>query len=313
MILLEITPYGYGFIGLIVFSIWAAVRIQKRMRTKADKDRRPGCLVTGYISLVVFCIGLFSVGITAIFVSSTVKNFIAITNGEKCEAKVVSWTDEWKEDDEGNNDLYYTPVLEFATSDGTVVNRNTGFSSTEEPYVGQSYTIYYNAGTGSLFVWSYHVVIMFFGMLFMGTILIFTFYGIIRYTLGYNMDVYWNVCKNVGMIFLIPSMMIAFDALLIFALVYKSHPLWVTLLLCFFIFVLTLGIAGYLKMIIRKGSPKWKRTSATTWAADWDEEDEDNNDDEEDDWDEEDDTIEKDNSNGDDPYNKEADNYQKTY
>ena len=55
----------------------------------------------------------------------------------------------------------------------------------------------------------------------------------------------------------------------------ENKPGWVVVLLSFFILGLGLGIIGYIKMLLSKGIPKWKQTSAMSWSADWEDDDED--------------------------------------
>lgn len=320
MVLLEITPYGCGMIGLIAFSIWVAIRVRKRLAE--GSRRKSGCIVTGYIALVVFCIGLLSIGITSIFVKSSVESITAIIKGERYNAKVVNWTSRWEDNDEGGRDEHFAPVLGFTDSGGSYITRSLGYSSSKKPTQGEEYTIYYDAETDNIFVWGFSTIAMFIGMLLMGTILLFAFYGLIRFALGQNMDNYWDICKKFGSVFFIPFIMITFDALLIYALSRGGYPVWVTGILIFFILVLTLSIWGYINMIRTKGAPKWKRTSTTTWEADWDDEDREDDEDEDEDWDEDEYGDNEDGAGpviGDEqekpalPYNKNADNYRKTY
>ncbi len=52
IILLRITGYGWGMIVLVLVSVLVALKILKRK----NRDGRPGCLGTGYVSLIVFCL-----------------------------------------------------------------------------------------------------------------------------------------------------------------------------------------------------------------------------------------------------------------
>ncbi len=232
-----------------------------------------GCMTTGYVALVIFCVTILCFAVFFMLFSSVKNDVSSFINGEQYTATVTSYTSEDKEDDEGDTQTYYTSYVTFTTKEGYEVTRPKAFSSTGMPVMGETYTIYYDAKNNTLFVWEAMVVIMFVGMIIMGTILLFAFTGLVLFAFGAKMDGYWKACRNLASLF-IPFIMIAFDALLVYGLLHKEHPTFVVIILSFFILVLSLAIwGGYISMAIKKGPLKWKRTSAASWSGDWDNED----------------------------------------
>jgi len=264
---LALQPAGYGLIILIIFSVVCASLIKSRMKLK-------GCMTTGYTALVIFCISLLGFGVLYMLAASVKNNVSTFINGEQYTASVTSYTSEEKEDDEGDMRTYYTSHITFTTKEGNEITRKKSFSSTGMPVIGETYTIYYDAKNNTLFIWEAMVLILFFGMIIMGSVLLFAFIGLMLFAFGGKMDGYWNVCKKIGSVFFLPLIMIAFDALLIYALLHKEHPTFVVIILSFFILALTLAIWGYLKMTIQKDPLKWKRSSTNSWSGNWDEENE---------------------------------------
>ncbi|MDH6309135.1 hypothetical protein M2451_001706 [Dysgonomonas sp. PFB1-18] len=297
---------SYTILTLIAFSIWMTTRINKRL------ERKSGCIGFGYVSLVIFCISGFAIAITLILFTYVGENLNTFINGDKYIATITNYTSTEKEDSEGDMRTYYTLIFSFTTNEGVEITKSSGNSSTGVPQIGEKIEVYYDVKNDKVFQPGAMVIIGTVGMLIMCVVLLFSFVGIIRFAFGYDMSGFWKICQKFGTIFFIPFIMIAFDALLIYALFHKKQPFWVEILLGFFILMLTLGCWGYIKSIVEKGPPKWKRTSETSWSADWEDEDEDED---EDNWDKEEnnDTGESVNNTHRD-YNKgETDNYNKKY
>lgn len=263
-LLFTITPAGMAFLSLIVFSIWVTTRIKRRMEMKA------GCLSFGYIALIVFSIGIFAISAPAILISYIGLNLHTFANGERYTAIVKDYTSEVREDSEGDLTTYYCAQLVFVTDAGEKITKEDS-STIGEPQIGAKYTVYYNASNDKMFVWSAVFPIMVCGLLIMCSVFLVVFYGIMRYALGFDMKGFWKFLRNFGSVFFIPFIMIGFDALLIYALFHKTHPLWVYALLIFFILVLTLASLGYIKMTIKKGSLKWKAEPDASWSGNWEE------------------------------------------
>lgn len=246
---------------------------------KVGGRKQLGCVGFGYISLVVFLIGMFAVMITFFLTSSVINGVQTYMEGEKYLATIVSHSSYESTDDDGDRTTMYTPTYEIKISEDEVYKVEDNISSSSVPLVGSVTEIYYNKTTGKMLQFSAGTIIMAVGMFVMWLVLAFAFVGILLYLFNGNMSKYFKVVQVAGMGFFIPLVMIAFEALLIYALFYgNAAPGWVSALLLFFILGLGLGIWGYLKMLFSKGLPKWKQTSAMSWSADWnDEDDEENN------------------------------------
>jgi len=248
-------------------------RINKRL------ERKSGCIGFGYVSLVTFCISGFAIGVTIMLFTYVGGSLNTLINGDKYAATITDYTSERKEDSDGDMQTYYTPIFSFTTNEGIEITKSSGYSSTGTPEIGERIEVYYDIKNDKVFQPGAMAIIGTVGMLIMCIVLVFSFVGIIRFAFGYNMAGFWRICQRFGTMFFIPFIMIAFDALLIYALFYKKQPFWVELLLGFFILALTFGCWGYIKSVIEKGPPKWKRTSETSWTADWEDENEDDEDD----------------------------------
>lgn len=243
---------------------------------KAGRRKKLGCVGFGYISLVVFLIGMFAVMITFFLTSSAINGIQTYTGGESYMATIVSYSSYESKDDDGRTTTMYTPTYEIDVDGKGTIRVDDYMSSGGVPNVGELVELYYNKETGNILRFSAGTIIMAVGMFIMWIVLAFCFAGILNYLFGGNMSKYFKIVQAVGMGFFIPLVMIAFEALLIYALFYGNDaPGWASAILVFFIIGLGLGIWGYLKMLFGKGLPKWQRTSDMSWSADWDEEGED--------------------------------------
>ncbi|MFV0344645.1 MAG: hypothetical protein ACK5IQ_00105 [Bacteroidales bacterium] len=108
------------------------------------------------------------------------------------------------------------------------------------------------------------------GVSIFGLIFAFLFVGIIMYSFGFKMTGIKNLASKAAFYVIIPFTMIGLDALLIYGLFYgEPVPTGARLLLIFFIIMLTLGTAGYLKKLFSQGSPTMKKTRYGEWSGGW--------------------------------------------
>ncbi len=258
----RIQPVGYVMIALVLFSLWAAIRVLKRI----GKGQRLGCVSVGYVWLIIFSIGSLAFGGTLLLYES-LRNF---TQGERIEATITDFTvrEQTSSDDDGP---MFVPIIRFTAPNGEVITREGNTGSGAEPIIGEIYVIYYDSERDSLSNFSFGSIALLTAGGVMTFFLSLILFGIVRYALGGNMAAFWSYFQNFLTLFFLPLAMIAFNALLICAMVFAGpHPRWVYALLGIFIFAMTLTIWGYLRMVGRKGAPKWKRTGNTLWVADWD-------------------------------------------
>ena len=266
---MKLTLFGYAFLGIILFSLWITRRIAKRRKTKL------GCVGFGYIALVVFCVSMFSITLAYTTYGYMAKKTDILVNSKRYTAKVVDFREAQAVDSDGYTVTNYYPVLEFMTDDERTLTRTS-----DEPDIsykrslGETRTIYYHEKKDLLTTIGAMTFITVIGLwtLYLGFLALFI--GIIMYGFGRPMGEYAAICKNIGFKFLIPALMIAFDALLIYALFHgdTSQAWFVKPLLIIFIFGLSAGILGYIKMTIKKGIPTFRRVSDTQWEGDWEDE-----------------------------------------
>ncbi len=252
--------YSLSFIFITLFIAFLFV---KRINKK-------GCGTFLYVSAVLFCINLFLI-FSWVFFSKTIKEVYNVsTSGESYTGTVVSFTQkEHYDSEEGTYETMYTPTIEFTTKTGKLIKRELDFS-TSGIAIGDVYTVNYNEGNDKVITLGFTLIMKLVGSFIFCFIFTFLFTGVINYVLGNKMDMYYNIASIAGFYFFIPFLMIGFNALLIYAVFYGNEvPTFVTFLLCFFVFILTLAIWGYIKMMLSKGVPKMKKVSHGKWTADW--------------------------------------------
>ncbi|MCD8030510.1 MAG: hypothetical protein LUF85_06750 [Bacteroides sp.] len=211
-----ITPYGYGAIGFILFSLFITFGIKRRMEKQSSDKKSMGCMSMGYIWVVVFFVGILAISLTSICLSKTLSGMHAILAGECYKAAVVDWTSEWSQDSDGESTEYYYSILEFTTKEGHVITRKTNFGSSECPQKVEEYTIYYVGSSDYMFVWGKHILFFLFATLVIGSVWVFAFIGIMRYALGYSMKSYLRSGNRFLFVFFLPFVMILFIAALVY-------------------------------------------------------------------------------------------------
>lgn len=255
--------YPYLFLTITGLVIFCTIRVVRRIGTG-------GCIAYGYIGLIVFCIFTFCITSWAFLAGTTVQTISGLTTGQRYEAIVKDYIKEERYDsDQQGHYTMYTPIVQFRTTSGEEVVKQLGFS-TSEIRIGDPYTVMYSERTGQILTLGFPLVLTFVASLLFCIIFTTLTVGVTLFARGQPMERYWKLVRIIGFYGLIPFMMISFDALLIYAMFYgNEQPGWVYALLLFFILVLTLGIWGYLKMLLQQGMPQMKRVSATRWTGGW--------------------------------------------
>lgn len=250
---------------LILFFILLSVGIThiliKKLKTKA------GCMGYGYIGLVLICINLLCLTSWSIFTKIITDTYVAATSGTTYTAIVI---DTQYNHTNSDNERRYAPIVEFTTENGERIKRKLNHSESEIS-VGDTYTINYNEETDTLITMGFTMVIALVGSFIFVLIFSVLFYAQIHLVLGKDIGKLKELLSKVGFNFLIPFLMIAFDALLIYALFYGNKvSLLGTIMLLFFIFMLTLAIVGYISKILNKGKPTLRHTGVGRWSGGWD-------------------------------------------
>ncbi|WP_157814129.1 hypothetical protein [Olleya sp. Bg11-27] len=225
--------YTYGFLALtLLLTFFISKRVGKT-----------GCIGFGYIALIVGAINMFTV-LVFFLISTVIEDLYAIPFGTNYTAEVIDSVSKSTEDG-----TMYSPIVTFTTESGVAVTKVLSFSSGS---LEKSYTVNYNEDTGKLITLGFILALELVATILFGVIFIFSFTGIILYAGGINMSGYLEVIKAVALKFFIPFMMIIFDGLLIYALFYGNEmPIFISGILVFFIFILTLGILGYFKVAFK--------------------------------------------------------------
>ena len=268
---MKLTPIGYAFLGIIFFSLWITQKIAKR------RDSKLGCIGFGYLALVVFCISMFAVMITYVTLEFTVKKTDMLINSKSYTAQVIDFREEQSIDSEGYPTTSYYPILKFTTEDGQILTRTSNEADiSHKRLIGETRTVYYYEKEDLFTTIGAMTFISIIGLGVLCLVFVTLFIGIVIYGIGFPMEKYFKICSNIGFRFLIPLLMIAFDALLIYGFFYgnTSQAWYVKPILILFIVGLSLGTLGYLKMITKEGTPTFKRVSATEWEGDWEDKEE---------------------------------------
>ena len=231
---------------------------------------KSGCMTYGYVALLIVCINSMAIGSMFFMYSASHDIYSVITSGENYTSTVISFTSEVHYDsDDGSSYIMYTPTVRFITKDNRIIVRELDFS-TSSMDVGDSYKVNYNAETDKVIVLGFTLAIKLVGAFIFCFIFSFLFVGIIMYAFNRDMKAYTALVSKIGFYFFVPFLMIGFNLLLIYGIFFgNTVPFWVTLLLIFFVFMLTLATFGYLKMMFLKGEPKMKQVSPGKWTGDW--------------------------------------------
>lgn len=266
VIFLGLTLYGWSGILAVLFGLWLTYQIGQR-RLRAGKGGL-GCLRFGYVFLVVTILMIFAISMTVGVGTSLYKSTKLLMNGQRYEAKVISYTSyESHDSDAGTTTTMFTPTVEFTTSSGNPIQHTLSYSSSSKPTIGDPVTVYYDEVSQKGMSVGFGAIALFFGALIMIIILVFAFWGVLCYAMNYNMTYYIKVVQYLGLNFFVPLLMILFDGLLIYALFYGNEVPWfVSGILVFFILMLTAGIWGYIKMI-RTSDMVWEKTGPGQWSA----------------------------------------------
>ncbi|WP_282143349.1 hypothetical protein [Cellulophaga baltica] len=243
-----------------------------------------GCITYGYIGLILFSINIFFIFSGSIFISTLKDTFTVLVSGENYTATVSSYSkEEVYDSDEDKYETMYTPTVSFNTKYGQTIERELDFSTTNLE-LGDTYKINYNKLDDKIITLGFMLFIKLAGTFIFCFIFSFLFIGELLFAFNKNMDTYYSIVKKAGFYFFLPFLMIGFDALLIYGLINGNEvPIWVSLVLVFFIVVLTLAIVGYLKTTYAKGIPVMVQVAPNRWVGDWKEEEEEEEEEEEDD------------------------------
>ncbi len=252
---MSLTPAGYIFFAVVALSLGLGIAAGRRM----GKNDRMGCVGFGFMMLLSLAVtGLFF-GMTYAFYDYSSTKVDLLLHGKSYPAHVVDFEAREHQDDEGNWVTNYYPVVKFTTEEGETLTRTLPDADMEHEHrVGETRTVYYHAGKDGVTAFGGMTFVALGGMLILLTALGLGFVALVLYAFGARMERFTPAMGNVVLKGLIPFMMICFDALLIYGLLYgnTSQSWWVKPLLIFFILVLSLFIPGYFRLLSKKGKRK---------------------------------------------------------
>ena len=220
---------------------------------------RNGILTYGYVGLITFFVNSFFWASILLFFNSITDIYDAITADENYNATVIQVDSEREyNSDDGTYETMYTPTIRFRRNNMEVISKRLNFSSTSIE-VGDTYRVSYIEKTDTVVVKGGFLVLKTLGSFIFCFIFSFIFAGEIRYIFNKEMSSYYDILRKAATYFFIPLIMIGFNIMLIYALFDgKNDGVFVSLILIFFILVLTLSIVGYFKMLITKEESKIK-------------------------------------------------------
>ncbi|WP_405368945.1 DUF3592 domain-containing protein [Nonlabens sp. Asnod2-A12] len=244
------------YITLLLVACYIAYRIAQRMASDKDPDEKPGCIMVGYVTLVYLCMCALSFT----FLSLTLSGLYGNVVHHRYEATVIDVRTYESEDSDGNTTTMYAPTVQFTTDQGDVITRELNISSGEPYQNGEIHPVSYNQETNDLDSRSIASVVLMLAGLLMSLFLLG--YVIIGIAYAFYIPIGINGMEYTAFIFvyiLMPLGMIGMNAGLIYYVVqrlttgYKSdQPIWVLIVVIFFIIVLTLSKISIIKIMLSK-------------------------------------------------------------
>jgi len=247
---------------ILVVTIFFTIRFLRRIKSK-------GCFTFGYIGLSILIINAFTF-FSWMFMSDNLQDIYTVALSEnKYSAIVTSTTSEEHYYDEiDGSQTMYTPTVKFTTNTGRLIHKELNFATSSNEEIGKTYKVHYDETTDTLITFGFTMIIKTVCAFIFCFIFSFLFTGLLFFILDQPMYSYENLAYLIGFYFFIPFLIIGFDLLLIYSIFHgNSVPYFVTYIVYFFISVLTLGVAIYIKILSSKGMPKMKRISTKKWES----------------------------------------------
>ncbi|WP_282165224.1 hypothetical protein [Cellulophaga baltica] len=262
---MQITPTNsIVFIGIISIITYCFVK-----RLSPEK----GWFTYFYSGLLLVFINFIFLFFSNFFLTTVQNTFKSLVAGENYTARVINITiDETTYNSKGDS---YIPTIRFTTIEGKTLEKKLEIS-TSEIQEGDKLSINYHKITDTVIIKEkFFTSKLLRSFLFF---LVFIFFVIGQLLFAFNRDMTWyfNGVKGVVFYFLIPLIMIAFDALLVNGLFQGDNISALSILIImFFIFVLSVSILGYFKVILSRGTPKIKQVGPNKWVGDWEDKEKD--------------------------------------
>lgn len=258
MILLSITPYGWGLLSAITLALILSRGVVKRLSPKENS----GCMNYAFVALVLSILMIFVFS----FSISISQNIYGFFTKPKYKATVISFTSRWEDRSEKDSDgrsrtrqvLMHTPTVQFTGGDGKQVTLETDISSGGEPVIGDTIVVVYAPGDTIAHELSFASIALLAGASLMIFIMGFILYGALQYARGANMKKFTAFAIGFVMRFLFPFAMLSLFVGMAYAIWQyftgnkPDMPIWAVVVCCFFCLVLALTIPVFLKMAYAK-------------------------------------------------------------
>jgi len=197
------------------------------------------CLERGsfivFVFIFVFCMSGGGIGLSVISAKGWIlvgKDIPTFFSGEPYEAEVYDYNSEIRKVQtkyHSYNDIFYYPCVSFTTKEGAVVTYEIREPSSFVPEIGKKYTLYYDAGNGSIF--EFRSPNFFMNILATGgaLALLFLAVGAALFAFRCDMSKYFKVLAYAGYAFLFGFIIMV--ASLLIDMMLDPYPIWLKIIL----------------------------------------------------------------------------------
>lgn len=253
-LLLHITSYGWGAIGLVLLSVVLALKILKR-----GESRKAGCVSVGYVALILFIVFSSTVVLSGML-GGFVYNAFTLPRYQATVVDHYSYTSESRDKNGTRRTTMYQPIVVFKdNADREVRLRSDVASGSPEP-LGSVITVGYQPGMATATAFSAGKYLLIGGATVMLLLLGYCSIAGIMYALGGKMQKMISLGLGLLLYLLVPLAMLGFIAGLGYATIeyFRGNkpdmPLWALAICIFFCVVLLLTFTGYVRMLAERRS-----------------------------------------------------------
>ncbi|WP_118972675.1 DUF3592 domain-containing protein [Taibaiella koreensis] len=253
LLILQITSYGWTALGLLLLSIVMAAGILRR----GGRNRRPGCVSMGYVTLVVFIIFGFTASLGGML-GGFVYNVFTLP---RYQARVVdheTYISESRDNGSTRRTTMYRPIVVFTDQNGQERQLKSDVSSSGPQAIGALLTVGYRPGMDNAEEFSTSKYLLVGGGTLMLLILAYFSIAAIAYASGAGMEKLTRTGVKLLLFLVVPLVMLAFMAGLGYAVIAyfrgdkPDMPVWALAICIFFILVLLPSFYAYIRLLAGK-------------------------------------------------------------
>jgi len=244
-------------LAVTLLALFISYHIVKKM----NDDKKVGCAGFAYVSAVYLSFCAFSLP----FVIMTSTSLYRIIIYDAYEAEVVEVSSYMSEDSDGNSTKMYTPTVKFTPHGSSEpITKKLGIGSGDPYHVGDSHTVAYNSDTGEIESKSIaSILLLIAGLIFSLMMSSIVAYGI-YYAFFDNLAFHFMEMILIYFLYIImPIGILGMNAGMIYYLyerfitgVKADDPIWVAIIVIFFVLVLSLTTVALEKLFFSKEGPK---------------------------------------------------------